>query len=69
MLKNNVPERLWNYGLIWISETGNLSVLSPRYASRRTTLEYITEETPDITEYLDYNFYDLFTYCENAGLG
>ena len=24
MLKNKVPKRLWDYGLIWISETGHL---------------------------------------------
>ena len=32
MLKNKVPERLWDYGLVWISKTGNLSVSSSRYA-------------------------------------
>ena len=26
MLKKKVPEILWGYGLIWIFETGNLSV-------------------------------------------
>ena len=26
MLNNKVPNRLWDYGFIWISETGNLSV-------------------------------------------
>ena len=38
MLKNEAPERLWDYGLLWISETGNLSVLSSHYASGRTPL-------------------------------
>ena len=40
--QEKVPERLWDYGLVWISETGNLSVSSSRYASGRTPLEYIT---------------------------
>ena len=69
MLKNKVPERLWYYGLVWISETGNLSVSISRYASGRTPLEYITGETPDISEYLDFIFYDWVTYRANAGLG
>ena len=69
MLKKKVPERLWDYGIVWISETGNLSVLSSCYASERTPLEYITGETPDISEYLDFTFYDWVTYCANAGLG
>ena len=38
MIKNKVPERLWEYRLVWISETGNLSVSSSRYASGRTPL-------------------------------
>ena len=42
MLKNKVPEILWYYGIVWISETGNLSASSSRYASRMTPLEYIT---------------------------
>ena len=69
MLKNKVPEILWDYGLVWISETGNLSVSSSRYASGRTPLEYITGETPDISEYLDLTFYDWVIYCATYGLG
>ena len=68
MLKNKVPERLCYYRLILISETGNLSFSSSRYARGRTPLEYITGETPNISEYLDFNFYDWVTYRANAGL-
>ena len=32
MLNNKVPNRLWDYGLIWIIETGNLSDPFSRYA-------------------------------------
>ena len=39
LLKNKVPSRLWDYGLIWICETGNLSVSSSQYVSGRTPLE------------------------------
>ena len=38
MLKNEVPERSWNYGLVCISENGNLFVSSLLYASGRTPL-------------------------------
>ena len=69
MLKNKVPERLWDFGLVWVCETGNLSVSSSHYANGRTSLEYITGETPDISEYLDFTFYDWVTYHPNAGLG
>ena len=69
MKKQNVPRRLWDFGLVWISETGNLSVSSSKYASGRTPIEYITGETPDISEYLDFMFYDWAIYKPNAGLG
>ena len=29
----------------------------------------VTGETPDISEYLDFGFYDHVTHKENAGLG
>ena len=69
MTKKNVPRRLWDYGLIWIAETGNLSVSSSRYAKGRSSIEMITGETPDISEYIDFGFYDWVTYRSNAGFG
>ena len=69
ILRNKAPERWWDYGLVWISETGNLPVSSSRYASGRTPLEYTTGETPDISEYLDFKFYDWVTYRPDEGLG
>ena len=68
MLNKKVPERLWDYGLVWISQTGKLSVSDSRYASGITPLEYITGETPDISEYLDLTFYDWVTCRANTGL-
>ena len=69
MMKKKVPKRIWDYGMIWVTETGNLSVSSSRYANGRTPIEYITGETPDISEYLDFGFYDWVVYRANAGLG
>ena len=69
MLKNQVPDRLWDFGLVWICKTGNLSVSSSHYANGRTSLEYIMGETLDISEYLDFTFYDWVIFKPNAGLG
>ena len=69
MIKNKAPERLWDYGLVWISNIGNLSVSISRYASGKTPLEDITGERLDISDYLNSTFYDLVTYRANAGLG
>ena len=69
MLKRNVPRRVWDHGLIWIYETGNLIVSSSRYANGRPALEIITGEQCDISEYLDFTFWDWVIYHPNAGLG
>ena len=62
MMKRSVPLRFWDYGLIWICETGNISVSSSCYAKGRTPLEIVTGETPDISEYTDFGFYDWVTW-------
>ena len=69
MTKKVVPKRLWDYGLLWVCETGNLTVSSSRYANNRTGFEMISGGTPDISEYLDFRFYDWVSYWSNAGLG
>ena len=35
----------------------------------RTPIDKLTGETPDISEYLDFGFYDWVIFKENAGLG
>ena len=47
----------------------NLTVNSSRYYDGRIPLGIITGETPDLSEYLDFGFYDWVTYRENVGLG
>ena len=69
MSKKQVPRRLWDFGFIWVCETGNISVSSSKYAAGRTPVEIITGETPDISEYTDFGFYDWVTLKQNAGLG
>ena len=60
---------MWDFLALWICETGSLSVSSSHYANGRTGIEIITGETPDISEYLDFGFYDWVVYRNNAGLG
>ena len=67
--KLNIPDRLWDFGMAYIAETGNVIAISSRYAKGRTPLEMITGKTPDISEYLDFGFYDWVTFRQNAGLG
>ena len=69
MLKKKVPYRLWDYGFAWVCETDNVCANMSKYAEGRTPLEIITGETPDISEYIDFDFYDWVLYRSNAGLG
>jgi hypothetical protein len=68
MMKKSVLPRLWDFGIVWICKTANLTVSSSRYANGQTPLEYITGETPNISEYIDFGFYDWVIYRTNAGL-
>ena len=39
------------------------------YLQGRTPLEALTGETPDISQYLDFGFYDRVWFREDAGIG
>ena len=54
---------------VWLCETGNLTVSSSKYANGRTPIEIATGETPDISEYIDFSFFDWVTFRSEAGLG
>ena len=66
MLKKRVPKHLWDFGLAWICEIRNVTANSARYADGRTPLEIITGCTLDITEYLDFGFYNWVVFKQNA---
>ena len=69
MTKRRVPKRLWDYGIVWVSEIMSLTANSTFALDGRTPIEQITGETPDISEYLDFSFYDWVWYRDNAGVG
>jgi len=55
MRQHGVPHRLWDFGLVWVSEINNHTARGPQ---ARTPYEHITGNTPNISEWLDFNFYD-----------
>ena len=69
MTKRRVPKRLWDYGIVWVCETMSLTANSNFALGGRTPIEQVTGETPDISEYLDFSFYDWVWYKDNAGVG
>ena len=46
--KKNIPDMLWDYGIDYVCVTENLTVNGYRYSERRTPLEIITGDTPDL---------------------
>jgi hypothetical protein len=58
MTKKQVPKRLWEYGIVCIGEVMSLTANSNFALEGQTPLEQLTGETPDISEYLDFGFYD-----------
>jgi hypothetical protein len=61
MLKSKVPPRLWDYGLVYES---NILNRIPRGRHQRTGIEMVTGETPDISEWIDFEFYDRVWYYD-----
>ena len=55
MLRKKLPKRVWDYGFVHQAE-----VLSRIYRgmTRRTGIEEVTGKTPDISEWLEFDFYD-----------
>ena len=64
-----VPKRLRDYGLKWVSKVRVRTSSDATDLKGRTPLERITGDTVDISEYLDFGFYDWCWYHENPGLG
>jgi hypothetical protein len=56
MQKKNVCSRLWDYGLVYESK---LLTRMSRGDDGRSGYEQVTGETPNISEWLDFEFYDL----------
>ena len=60
-IRRQVPKRCWDFGLVWEAE------IYCRIAGTdgRTGLERLTGDTPDISEWIDFEFYDLCWYWTN----
>ena len=61
MLKRKVPPQLRDYGLHYES---NILTRIPRGQQQRTGVEMVTRETHDISEWIDFEFYDRVWYYD-----
>ena len=69
MQRKHVPRRLWDYNLKWVLEVRVRTSSDAVDLKGRTPIEWITGDMVDISEYLDFSFYDWCWYHDNAGLG
>ena len=62
--KKNIPRRLWDYALIWCAQ-----IMSRTFNNRlgRTGIEAVTGDTPDISEWTDFDIYDRVWFWDAPG--
>ena len=67
MVRKCVPKVVWDYGMQWCSR-----IMSMTYTAAGNLndipLSQVTGDSVDISEYLDFGFYDHVWYIDNAGL-
>ena len=61
LIRRRAPKRVWDFGLVWESE-----ILSRMCRNNSTCsgIERITGDTPDISEWLEFEFYDICWYWD-----
>ena len=59
--RKKIPTRLWDYAMVHITKLMNMTA---RGKNGRTGHEEVTGETPDISEYVDFDFYDWVWYWD-----
>jgi hypothetical protein len=69
MIRKRVPRKLWDYGIRWTCQVMQRTSSEAGKLRGNCPLQEVTGESVDISEYLDFSFYDHVSYKENAGLG
>jgi hypothetical protein len=69
MIKKRVPRKLWDYGFRWTTQVMQRTSAQAGGLRGACPLEEVTGETVNISEYLDFGFYNHVSFKENAGLG
>ena len=66
MFRTYFPRALWSYGISYVDKIIQITASFVAYLKGRTPLEALTSETPDISQYLDFGFYDWAWFKEDA---
>ena len=68
MIRRHVSSEMWDYGVIWVSETMPLTHSSAGKLEGAVPLTEVTGETYYIYEYLDFGFDKKICFRDNAGV-
>ena len=60
-IRRQVPKRVWDFGIVWEAEIYSCTAGK----DGQTALERITGDTPDISEWIEFEFYDMVWYWDN----
>ena len=67
MIHKHVPRKLWDYGSKWSSEIMQRTHVRATRLNGGVPLENVSGETVNISEYLDFSFYDWVWYWDQTG--
>ena len=59
---------LWSYGIPYVANIKKTTASFAEYLLGRTPLEALTGEIPEISQYLDFGFYDRVWFKEDVGI-
>ena len=69
MFHTSSPRVLWCYGCPYVEKIMQITASTAGNFQGRTPLEFLTGEAPEISEYLDFGWYDRVWYKEDTGHG
>ena len=61
IVHSNIPKRFWDFGMVWEAEIYSHTLVK----DGRPDLERLTGDTIDISEWLEFEFYDLVLFWNN----
>ena len=68
MQNNKVPNGLWDFCAVDVCELRCLTVHGHFSIHGQTPYEMTTGQTPDISEYTEFGFYELIWYCDEMAV-
>ena len=69
MFRMYCPRALWSYGIPYVAKIMQITASFASDLQGRKLLELLTGETPNISQYLGFGFYDWVWFKEDAVIG